>query len=295
MAVEAGLDLRQANRALQRLAAAELAIHAPRAPGGRTRWQPTPRGRQATIAVSESPVLMSLPVAPRPGSSAHRLLRQLDRPKRLSTIAVELGLSKQRVHQIIIRLLALGLVRSADPNWPTRLVARADDPTRLLRLGEEKALSAIPEKTGTTVGHLARRARRPASALGASVDRLVTAGLVHVSGEGDRAHLRLTPVGVEHPQRDPSARRADAPALPVKSDRVRSVLDHLADNGPARTMSVGQALGIERFSMNALMQYLKRRGLVRKAGASLTAPHELTEEGRRVREEMGRRAQGSGA
>jgi hypothetical protein len=38
------------------------------------------------------------------------------------------------------------------------------------------------------------------------------------------------------------------------------------------------------------MQYLKRRGLVRKAGEALNGPHEITSEGRRVLGEMMRRA-----
>ncbi len=38
--------------------------------------------------------------------------------------------------------------------------------------------------------------------------------------------------------------------------------------------------------MNALMQYLKRKRLVRKSGEQLTAPHELTSEGQETLEAM---------
>jgi len=70
--------------------------------------------------------------------------------------------------------------------------------------------------------------------------------------------------------------KADLPPLPVKSDRVRLVLAHLAEHGPTRTHHIGMALGIPRAFINALMQYLNRKGLVRKSGTDLHAPHEIT-------------------
>ena len=42
--------------------------------------------------------------------------------------------------------------------------------------------------------------------------------------------------------------------------------------------------------MNAQMQYLKRKRLVTKVGGELTAPYELTDEGRRALVEMSRLA-----
>jgi Mn-dependent DtxR family transcriptional regulator len=69
---------------------------------------------------------------------------------------------------------------------------------------------------------------------------------------------------------------------------VRTVLERLAE-APARTVAIGRELGIARHTMNALMQYLKRRGLARKAGGGLFAPHEITDAGRRVAAELSRR------
>jgi hypothetical protein len=48
-------------------------------------------------------------------------------------------------------------------------------------------------------------------------------------------------------------------------------------------------LGIQQRSMNALMQYLKRKQLVKKTGQELSAPYSLTEEGHAVLTEMARR------
>jgi predicted ArsR family transcriptional regulator len=292
VAVGAGVTLRAANRALQRLAEKGLAISTSRKPGGATRWEPTELGRHAAVAAVDSGRRRGRPPAApvRSGSSTERLLQHLDRPKRLTELAMGLGISKQRVHQNIVRLLALGLVRSADPERPTRIVARVDDPTILLRAQEQRVISAFPDAVATTTGSLARRLRLPTLAVDRSIEVLISLGLVENSGEVPSGTLfKPTRAGAVHLQRDPSARRAEPPAppaLPVRSDRVRSVLDYLATNGPTRTVRVGKDLDIGHQSINALMQYLKRRGLVRKAGATPTAPHELTLEGRRVRDEM---------
>ena len=77
----------------------------------------------------------------------------------------------------------------------------------------------------------------------------------------------------------------------VRSDRVFRVLSLIADRSEVRIMEVRDALSIPHNSMNALMQYLKRRGLVRKANPDLTASYELTTEGCDTLGEMIRRGQ----
>ena len=294
IAVKAGLDLRKANRALERLAKKGLALSTAASPGGPTAWQTTQLGSRAKVSITdkgpqsrntkrESPV-------PTTGA-AQRLLERLDHPKRSIALAVELGVSNQRVHQLIIRFLATGLLRSADWKYPSRLVARADDPTYMLRYDVEKVLSAFPDNAATTIKLVGKRVRLSSDAISEIVDELIAHGLVEdCGGMGGDPLFQLTVEGAAHLQRDPSKKRAASQHLPVKSDRVRSVLDYLTEKGPARAAKLAQDLKIERQSMNALMQYLKRRGLAKKAGAALHAPHEITIEGRRVREEMMRRA-----
>jgi DNA-binding MarR family transcriptional regulator len=287
VAVEAGLDLGRAQRALERLAAKCLVVGTAQRPGGPVLWEAADEGVEvgAQMELDVPPP----PTAPKPGTTADRLLAALDRPKLSKDLADELGVTRQRVHQLVVRLLALGLVRSADPATPVRLIARAGDATRLLDRLEERVLSALPEDRATTAAKLAGRLKLGARAVGEAVERCIEDGLVERFGEiAGETLLRLTPAGAAHFQRDPSARPADPPNLPVRSDRVRSVLDHLADSGPARTTEVARELGIDRQSMNALMQYLKRRGLVVKTGQGF-APHAVTQEGQRVRDEFARR------
>jgi len=294
VAVRIGLDLKRTNKALQRLAEKGLAVAAPDSPGGRPRWRPTPRGESALI--SSEPDHASRHRLKRrnaipPKGSAQRLLQLLDRPRRGVDLAAELGVTPQCVHQNIVRLLARGLIRSADLARPTRIVARIDDPTPLLCLDEEKVLSAIPDEDDTTISKLAKRLDLATARVRDAIEVLIAQGLVDASGRiGSASLFRTTTTGVAHPQFQPSARRAEPPTLPVRSDRVRSVLNYLVERGPTRTTKVGRDLDIAAPSINGLMQYLKRRGLVRKAGDALHCPHEITPEGHYVREEMIRHA-----
>jgi Mn-dependent DtxR family transcriptional regulator len=52
---------------------------------------------------------------------------------------------------------------------------------------------------------------------------------------------------------------------------------------------VAAMLQIPRQSLNALMQYLKRKHMVEKAGRELYAPYSLTDTGRMALAEMTRR------
>jgi predicted ArsR family transcriptional regulator len=294
VAVRVGHDLKRTNKALRRLAEKGLAVATPDSPGGRPRWRPTPRGESALISIeADHPSRHGLKRrnATPPKGSAQRLLQLLDRPRRGVDLAAELGVTQQCIHQNVVRLLARGLIRSADLARPTRIVARIDDPTPLLLLDEEKVLSAIPDEDDTTIRRLAKRLGLATERVRDAIEELIAHGLVDTSGQiGSASLFRMTATGAAHPQFRPSARRAEPPALPVRSDRVRSVLNYLAERGPTRTTRVGQDLDIAHPSMNALMQYLKRRGLVRKAGDAFGDPHEITPEGQYVRGEMIRHA-----
>ena len=291
VAVKAGLDLRRANRALGHLEEKGLALPISAYPGRPTRWQPTERGSRVKFSIMEKGPRSRQMKQESPAWAARRLLEHLDHPKRSTALTVELGVTRQRVNQLIFRFLATGLLRSADLKYPTRLVARADDPTYLLHYDAEKILSAFPDSAATTIKHLGKRVSLSSDVICEIVDELIAHGLVEdCDGMGSDSLFQLTAEGVVHVQRDPSKKRAVAQRLPVRSHRVRSVLDALAEKGPVRAVNLAQDLKISPQSMNALVQYLKRRGLVKKSGAAVYAPHEITVEGRRVREEMIRRA-----
>lgn len=247
VAARAGLDLERANRALRRLAEKGLAEAGPNAPGRPPRWQPTARGASASISAEpEQLALRGLDRgnAFRPDSSAQRLLQVLDRPRRGVDLPAELGLSKQRIHQIIVRLLALGVVRSADPARPTRIVARIDDPTPLLHLDEERVLSAMPDEDATTIRKFAKGLKLAPERVRDAIAVLIVRGLVDTCGRiGSASLFRMTPGGAAHVQRDPSARRAEPPTLPVKSERVGSVLNYPCRKGARPRRNDGERSG----------------------------------------------------
>ena len=65
-----------------------------------------------------------------------------------------------------------------------------------------------------------------------------------------------------------------------------NVLSAIFSAGELRIIDVANKLNIPPISMNALMQYLKRRGLVNKKGLKLQTPYSLTSEGLAALREM---------
>ncbi len=52
--------------------------------------------------------------------------------------------------------------------------------------------------------------------------------------------------------------------------------------GPTRTRDIGLTLGLRHQSLNALMQYLKRKNAVRTQSDTRFAPYQLTPDGREM-------------
>ncbi len=290
IAIETKQDLKTVAKTLKNLSHARLIKRT-----GSRRWRLTQHGRHCAVRVLPDPErrrggkAFGRLVA---GSAAERLLNTLDRPMRGVELVERLGVTPQRVHQLIVRLHAQGRVRLGDSGNILHIVARSDDPALLLTHDEERILSALPDEAATTVARLAAGTRMLSARATNAVDHVYEKGLVEEAGSS-RGHTlyRLAAEGRPHFQRRASARRAEPAPLKVKSDRVRSVLSYLAERKGARIKEVRDALGISQASMNALMQYLKRIGLVRKISCELTAPYELTTEGRDILREMCRRDQ----
>jgi DNA-binding MarR family transcriptional regulator len=195
-------------------------------------------------------------------------------------LAALLGVTRQRVHQLIVALSARGLVRSADPDHPTFVIALKDDASPLLRQDQERVLSAFPETKATTLSKIALAAQMHAGKTATIAESLRKAGLIEKAGAATHRDLyRLTALGSTHWQRSATARHAEMPPPPFRSDRVRTVLSYLQSQGAARTRDVGLTLGIPQPSINALMQYLKRRNAVRTRTDARRAPYELTPDG----------------
>jgi predicted transcriptional regulator len=285
IALQTKLTLKEATSSITKLAAAGLVIRRER-----YRWEATPHGKLAVVTTVQNPERTRGGKRfgeIRPGTSSDRLLALLDRPRRGPELASELVISLQRVHQLVIRLSALGFVRVGDQEHPLHIVCRADDDSLLLRIKEEKVLSALPLGRATTVQKIGITTRMSRDDVIASIRFLVEQGLIEHEEISKHGELYiLTGAGTDHWQRRRTGRRADLPPLPVRSERIREVLSYLVREGPTRTRDVGNALDVSPTSINALMQYLKRKGLVRKSDRILTAPYEVTDHGRKTLAEM---------
>jgi DNA-binding IclR family transcriptional regulator len=282
IAIAAQLDLTTALRALEALWKLRFARKT------RTNeWRPTPLGKKCQVKIIADKKRHARKT---PGEGAQRLLDALERPMSGADLAAHLGITKQRVHQLVVRLLASGHLRIGDSDSVLRIIARVDDSTPLLTSDEQRVFSVVTNEYGTT----ARKIRLAAGCAEAVADnalkRLRRAKLVTQTKTSSGAvGYQVTEVGIGHPQYGRSVERAEPPPLPVRSNRVRDVLALFAVRGRMQITEARVALGISHHSINALVQYLKRKSLIRKAGSDLRSPFLLTETGRNVLAEMCRR------
>ncbi len=222
-----------------------------------------------------------------PGPAGQRLLDLLDRPKGASALARESGLTRERIGQLLLRLHALGHIVFVDPDHPSWLIKRAGDESAVLDRDETRVLSAVPADRAADVSSLMTVKALAQCDVEPILDRLVEGGLVEgVESPSGSPAFRLTAAGLEHPQYVAPKRLAAPPRLPVRSDRIRLVLQTIADAGALRIRDVKDETKIPQNSINALMQYLKRKKLVAKPGPGFEAPYSLTDQGRRVLAEM---------
>jgi predicted transcriptional regulator len=281
IAIEAKLSLKKTLAALRTLAEVGLVER-----DQEKRWCATPRGKTRRFD--------TIPDRPRrndglPGPGGRRLLALLDRPMRGHEIVEKLGITHQGVRQLLIKLHACGCVRFADPENPFWIVMRADDKTSVLCRNEERVLSTIPREYATDATKIRIAAGISDVEIRKILERLLVRRLISTSDglRGNRVY-RITDAGVKHPQFLQFASRAQAPRPPVESDRVRKVLSAIFDSGELRIKDVTNAVSVPHQSINALMQYLKRKRLVKKSGRDLYSPYALTAEGIAALAEMTR-------
>jgi DNA-binding MarR family transcriptional regulator len=287
IAVAAGLSLSHAQAALDALCERGL-IGRDR---HRRRWVLTELGQ--TCAVENDKGLLQEDgerPSSRVGPSGQRLLDLLDQPMRGDEIARRLTVTRQRVRQLVVKLMAMGRVRVGDPDRVMLIVARREDPSVLLTYLEERVLSSLHQTEETTALCVAAALEVPLADMMKLLTSLNDKGLVRETGQSRRGvHYSLTEAGAAHVQYRSDAKKARPVPLAVRSDRVRQVLSHLAEHGPARIRDLREALHIPHDSANALMQYLKRKGLIHKTADYLTAPLELTTQGLETQRAMDRR------
>lgn len=214
IAVETKRDLKTVANALERLRRARLIRQT-----GSRRWRPTKHGQYCAVRVVPAPErrlggkAFGRLVA---GSAAERLLNALERPMRGVDLVERLGVTRQRVHYLIVRLHAQGRVRLGDRGKILHVVARSDDPSLLLTRDEERILSTLPDEAATTVARLAAEAHMLSARAKNAVDHLYEKGLVEEAGSS-RGHTlyRLAAEGRTHFQRRASARCAEPVPLKV--------------------------------------------------------------------------------
>jgi Mn-dependent DtxR family transcriptional regulator len=282
VAIEAKLDLTKTATALEVLARIGLAKQ-----NQAKRWHATARGKICRYNAVPDRLRRNRGV---PGIGGLRLLAILDRPMRGGEIAERLGITHQRVRQLIIKLHAQGYVRLGDRENIFWMVMRAGDKTRLLSRDEERVLSAIPREYLTDITKIRLATCMPANKVMSIIVKLSISRLLETSNglRGDQVY-RITTAGLNHPQRARSARLAQELRLPVESNRINSVLSTIFDSSALRIKDLSEMLQIPHQSTNALIQYLKRKRLVEKIGQDLHARYALTEMGRAALVEMTRR------
>jgi len=302
IAVAAKLDLRKAEAAVRKLTELGFAeqgdsrLWLVTTQGETCSFQTTPdrRERRGRPPKPSAQLMLDLPDRPiggpayvRPGLSAQRLLDLLDRPMSGRALARELGFSRERVRQLLLRLHAQGRIAFADPDHPSWLIKRADDESPVLFRDETRVLSALPLERAADVAGLTRATKLARGEVDRILEKLIDGGWVEALGGLNGAQaFRIAAAGLEHPQYVHTKRRLPPPHLPVRSDRVRTVLQTIADAEALRIRDVKHLTKIPQKSINALMQYLKRKRLVAKAGDEFDAPYFLTEQGRATLAEM---------
>jgi predicted transcriptional regulator len=298
----AKLDLKKTERALRKLAELGLARRS-----DSKLWSATKTGKTCDFeTVADPRVKRGQPPRPdaqlqldladpsqrdpgyaEPGPSGQRLLALLDRPKDASALARESGFSRERVGQLLLYLQARGRIVFVDPDHPSWLIKRTDDESAVLARDETRVLSAIPAERGLDVSSLMMVKTLSRCDIERSLDELLEGGLVEIVASPNGAPaFRLTAAGLEHPQYVPAKLAPPPVRLPVRSDRVRLVLQTIADADALRIRDVKDLTSIPQRSINALMQYLKRKRLVVKIGDGFDAPYRLTQQGGATLAEM---------
>jgi DNA-binding MarR family transcriptional regulator/Fe2+ or Zn2+ uptake regulation protein len=236
----------------------------------------------------------------RGGATGRKLLVLLSGPGSVFTLARELGVSRQRVDQILKNLLEQGkAVRIPEPGAVGRWLwmrsdASAEEFLRhyvpALPAGQAKVLNALEPDAFHWVGDVAATTGQSTSGVSKQLQELEEKGLSVRLRLGRKRYCGMTPRGLDHRSRMPSAARSVVADLSKACcQRLVAFLETLAVLSEAKTVDVTAALaGSERPGTELLSGQLMAR-LIRSdfaepvAGKSGARPaYRLTETGRRA-------------
>ena len=287
IAIRAKLDLKKAEKALEALKELGLAERSEM-----NSWHFTRRGRDCRFKVIPDRIRRGSGLL---GPGARRLLDALNRPMRGDQLAERLGITLQRVHQLVVKLHAQGLVKLGDPEKILEVVSRTKDKTVLLSHDEARVLSAIPDAYATNLTKIRLAVLLPEKNVQQILDSLVARHIVaEQEGFADNTIYQITAAGLKHSQRHQVSRLAHAPRLPVESAAgivftANGKLSAIREARSMRIIDLKNELRIPHPSINALVQYLKRKSLVQKTSQEQAAPYSLTGKGLATLTEMARR------
>jgi len=226
------------------------------------------------------------------------VLARLSQPVSGPTLVGELGTSRQRVDQMLKKLLARGKVkRVPEPGtirrwlWMRSEIEAAGFLLNHIpkqREGGESILNCLEPNAFHWVRYVAVAAGLSLATTRRQTHQLKTQGLVATMLFGNKVHVSITPRGLDHPARSglgPKAARSDL----SKSfgERRRGILETLAVLGEARTMEITAALaGMDRpasgLMSGQLIARLVARGFVEACPGDprVRLSYRLTEAGR---------------
>ena len=240
------------------------------------------------------------PFAPQLDARAQRILGLLDRPEEAAALAAVVGVSYQRIDQILKALLARKVVvrfRTPGNNWRWWWVRADGDPTPRspaeetgLSRAAATLLNALAEDAFHWIQDLAAATGTPAHAIPHLCQRLEAEGLIENIYFGGKRFVGITQKGLAHPARQSSAPRMNPADLSkVFADLTTASIETLAILGEARATDISGALAGRQIDGSSLfpsqrLAHLARGGLVERVPGSTENRRvfRLTEAGRRV-------------
>lgn len=263
-----------------------------------------PRNRSRTrhvveiVAPTVEPArLAAPPAAATRGLTRRKVLLRLADPVPVPALAEELGVSRQRVDQILKSLLKQGtVIRVPEPGVFGRwLWVRSEIDVRqclrhyapLLRGGQAATLNALAPAAFHSVADTAAWADLSPTTVAKRVRDLEARGLAVSVRLGRKRYVGITPKGLDHPSRTGSTARAAAADLSKAFGGKRVLfLETLAVLSAARTIDITAALaGAERPAKGLLsgqhVAWLLKSGLAEPLPAQDTPQprYRLTEAG----------------
>jgi hypothetical protein len=227
-----------------------------------------------------------------------KVLARLSQPTAALPLVGELGVSRQRVDQILKKLLERGKVKrfpepGAGHQW---LWIRSDiDAANFLlnhvpKLPEgcKKTLNCLEPDAFHWVGHIAHAAGRTLATTRRQTCQMETLGLVATIRLGQKVYVSITPRGLDHPARSGLGPKAAISDLSKSFGGTRvAILETLAVLGEAKTIEITAAMvGIDRPGTDMMSgQYVARLLATEFAEPCPGDPHvrssyRLTEAGR---------------